>query len=394
MTDTLQSKFHTFEDNLNAVLVERHEEIHTATLALITGKHHFTLGEPGIGKSMLVDKIIEQINGLDDTNMFAHLLTKFTTPEEVFGPPSLEGMRNDIYRRVTTGKLPEAKIAWLDEIFKANSAILNALLKAINERIFENDGIMEIPLLTLFSASNELPSGSELEAFADRLHFWHKVEPIKDTSNFVSMLQASNIDLEPAISLDDIEEAKAQIQDIDVGEDVFEVMVTIRKELAEEGIKVSDRRFKQALDVIKGEAWLNEEGVAHAIHCRPLIHMLWRDPQQIHLVRQTVLASVDPLEQEIIELREEVEHVYEDFLETLTDEDSNNKKAGHALESLQKYNKAKAEWRDLAKRLEASGRESKMLGELKDRLLVVGNDILERGLDVDGDEDSDSIEKG
>jgi MoxR-like ATPase len=92
-------------------------------------------------------------------------MTRFTTPEELFGPVSVSGLKRDEYRRITAGKLVEAELVFLDEIFKASSAILNALLKIANERVFHNgDQEMQVPLISLFGASNEMPQGNELEA--------------------------------------------------------------------------------------------------------------------------------------------------------------------------------------------------------------------------------------
>jgi MoxR-like ATPase len=107
---------------------------------------------------------------------FERLLTKFSTPEELFGPISLKALEQDKFQRVLTGKLPEAQFAFVDEIFKSSSAILNSLLTLINERVFHNDGAaVQCPLVTMFGASNELPEGKELEALFDRFLFRFEV---------------------------------------------------------------------------------------------------------------------------------------------------------------------------------------------------------------------------
>jgi hypothetical protein len=122
-------------------------------------------GSPGTAKSALVRAIAQAFGG----SYFERLLTKFSTPEELFGPISLKALEQDRYERVTAGKLPEAEFAFVDEVFKANSAILNSLLTAMNERLFHNDGApAQMPLVSLFGASNELPEGKELEALFDR----------------------------------------------------------------------------------------------------------------------------------------------------------------------------------------------------------------------------------
>src|SRR5205807_7865904 len=136
------------------------------------------VGPPGAAKSLLLDSIMNWTSG----KRFAILLTKFTVPEEVAGPISVRSLKDDHYRRVTTSRLPEAELAFVDEIWKASSAILNTLLRMLNERTFENDGAsVPVPLRLCVAASNEWPSpetGKELTALLDRFLFRKAVRPI------------------------------------------------------------------------------------------------------------------------------------------------------------------------------------------------------------------------
>src|SRR5215813_15242026 len=160
------AKLGEIRDQLNRAFLERSELIDGALAALLSRNHVLLIGPPGTAKSMLAEELCTRIAG---ANYFQWLLTRFSTPEELFGAVSLKGLEQDDYRRVTTHKLPEAHIAFLDEIFKANSSILNALLTLINERLFHNGKeITSVPLLTLFGASNELPEDDELMALYDR----------------------------------------------------------------------------------------------------------------------------------------------------------------------------------------------------------------------------------
>src|SRR6476620_7309453 len=144
---------------------ERETVIDGTLCAVLASEHVLLLGPPGTAKSALARAIAQAFSG----EYFERLLTKFSTPEELFGPISLKALERDEFSRVISGKLPEAEFAFVDEIFKANSAILNSLLTLVNERVFHDDGVpVRVPLVTMFGASNELPEGKELEALFDR----------------------------------------------------------------------------------------------------------------------------------------------------------------------------------------------------------------------------------
>ena len=120
-------KFATARRELAAALIERDDEIDTVLTALVAREHVLLVGQPGSAKSLLLDALLAWTGG----RKFSILLTKFSVPEEVFGPVSILGLKEDRYVRVTTGKLPEADFAFVDEVFKASSAILNTLLKIL-----------------------------------------------------------------------------------------------------------------------------------------------------------------------------------------------------------------------------------------------------------------------
>ena len=152
----VRDKFALAHRELSAALIERDDEVDLVLTALIAGEHALLVGPPGCGKSLLLDSVLARTGGAK----FSILLTKFTTPEEVVGPVSLAALREDRYVRITSGKLPEADYAFLDEAFKASSAILNTLLKILNERTFDaGDGVARrVPLKLCVAASNEWAS--------------------------------------------------------------------------------------------------------------------------------------------------------------------------------------------------------------------------------------------
>jgi MoxR-like ATPase len=159
-SDSVRDKFSHARLELTKVLVDRDEEIDLALTALIAQEHLLLVGPPGCGKSLLLDSLLTWTGG----RKFSSLLTRYSVPEELYGPISLAGLKEDRFVRITTGKLPEADFVFLDEIFKGSSAILNTLLKLLNERTFDGgDGITrKCPLKLCVAASNEWPSPETL----------------------------------------------------------------------------------------------------------------------------------------------------------------------------------------------------------------------------------------
>jgi MoxR domain in the MoxR-vWA-beta-propeller ternary systems len=174
---TVQRKFAVARKEMGDALIERRGEVDVVLTGLICQEHPLLVGPPGTGKSLLLDSLLAWTG---TAKRFTCLFSKFSTPEEVFGPISVAGLKADQYRRVTTDKLPEAHFAFLDEIFKASSAILNTMLRILNERTYENgDGTMRLcPLRLCVAASNEFPTddgGKELGALFDRFLLRKKV---------------------------------------------------------------------------------------------------------------------------------------------------------------------------------------------------------------------------
>jgi MoxR-like ATPase len=381
----MQDKFLAVQSDMSNVLLERDAEIHSAILALLSKRHLFMFGSPGVAKSLLVDELCARIT---DATQFKWLLTKHSVPEEIYGGPDLLTLKDTgTYRRITDGKLPQAHLAFLDETFKANSAILNSLLKILNENEFDNPGDdPKVPLITLFAASNELPTSSELNALADRLHIWHFVEPIKEVSNFVKMLTIEETEPNAFISLDDIREAQAQVSNVKIGDDVLNALVELSQRLGESDISVTDRRFKQSLQVIRAEAWLDGAEVAEVIHTKPLQHMLWRDTSEIVTVRQAVYDLADPIERDVINLREEWLEAYSSYKETIADTNMTGRKADHTLEIFKKFKACKKDLVAIQSRCKEMNRQSNALDDFIVYMKKIGPDLLAEGFEVDRDD--------
>ncbi len=342
----LSNKFLAVRDAVSTELLERAQPIETGLLALIARKHHFQLGSPGVAKSALIERIIARIGGIEqgDGQYFHYLLDKFTKPEELFGPPDMEKLINEsrLVRRIDHA-LPSAKVAFIDEIFKGNSSVLNSMLLAMNERRYNTDeGPKDLPLISIFSASNELPESQELGAMWDRLHIRHWVEPLQGGDSFTEMLTAQwDDDPEPLITLEDLAQANVESRKIKVGKNITDSLFDLRISLRAEGLEPSDRRWRNALDVIRALAWLEGEGSVDIRHCRVLTHMLWEADDTRRKVQTMCLDLADPLERELQGLYDDLHDWQKEWREVLATMESEDERQAKATELWSKTKRAK-----------------------------------------------------
>jgi MoxR-like ATPase len=311
---TAQEKLKKIRDELKQMFLERADLIDGALAALLSSHHLLIIGPPGTAKSMLADELCRRIEGAD---YFQWLLTRFTTPEEVFGAVSLKALEQDDYRRVTARKLPEAHIAFLDEIFKANSSILNAILSLINERLFHNGKeIAHVPLLTLFGASNELPEEEELTALYDRFLLRFVVNYIAEDFRFLRMLESQAQPERTILSLAELNELQQAARALPIPTHVYRGIADIRRELNKKNIQASDRRYRQSLALLQAHAYLQGANEVQEKDLFFLEHVLWRDPAEHETVRSTIRDLLLGYEEEIAELLYESREIRDSAAET------------------------------------------------------------------------------
>lgn len=239
-------------------------------------------------------------------------------PDELFGPISVAGLKEDKYRRVTTGKMPEAHLVFLDEVFKASSAILNTLLRILNERLFENgDGtLVKVPLLLCVSASNEWPNaqegGKELHAVFDRYLFRRTVRPILTAAGRQRLLWTRDHSprLSTTISPEKIAQARADALALPWADEAREALELILRELAKEGIQPGDRRQFKSVGAAQAFAYLSGSDRVEPEHLEILASTLWDDPQeQPEKVAGIVARIANPTGMKVNSLLLEVEQI-------------------------------------------------------------------------------------
>ncbi len=292
----VRNKFLSLEDAMKERFYERTDEARGLALAALSGNHIFFIGPPGTAKSALIRWYCDRFVGAD---YFTWLLTRFSTPEELFGPVDLAGLKAGSFRRITKGKLPEAHVAFLDEIFKANSAILNSLLSALQERIFHNDGApVKMPLIFAAAASNELPEEDEsLSALYDRFLIRYNVGYIKNRDTFLDLITKEgglNAKPVPTITPEELDAARAAVDAMKLSPEIITSIADLRDNLRKEGITVSDRRFVQALKVFKAQAWLAGDANVGADAIEIGGHIFWDKPEDSRKVMGLCLQVSNP----------------------------------------------------------------------------------------------------
>ena len=270
---------------LESGLIERGTEVRLMLLAAFCGEHLLLLGPPGTAKSELGRRLSLLCKG----RYFERLLTRFSVPEELFGPLSLKGLEQDEYIRAVDGYLPTADVAFVDEIFKANSAILNSLLTILNEGLFDNGNErVKVPLTCMVGASNELPESEELDALYDRFLFRRMVSQVSasglkdllslDALDERAMLEAS----EKLISSTEMRSSSMEASTVAVPDSVVELICDLRVWLQEScapPVYISDRRLVKSINMLKVAAWTSGRSSVSEYDCLLLQHTFWQRPE-------------------------------------------------------------------------------------------------------------------
>lgn len=337
-------RFKQLLGEMNRGIYEKETEISLSLLAALAGESIILLGPPGVAKSMVARQLK---TAFMDAQSFEYLMSRFSTPDEIFGPVSIQKLKtSDTYERAVEGYLPTADVVFLDEIWKAGPAIQNTLLTVINEKIFRNGNReMHLPLKLLVAASNELPAkGEGLEALWDRFVIRIESRPIKLEKNFRAMLLDSHADfLGPTdftdstdfsgftgglghadfadnadfsdlkITSEEYAEWTERIDKIGVKIEVLDAISAIRKSLRavnvdeaaeRRNIYVSDRRWKNIVRLLCTSAFMQDREEVDICDLLPIYHCLWQEPEERDAIRNIVIRALfSPFADKLVEMK-------------------------------------------------------------------------------------------
>ena len=325
-------RFKLLLQEMNRGIYEKNTEISLSLLAALAGESVILLGPPGVAKSMVARQLKTAFR---DARSFEYLMSRFSTPDEIFGPVSIQKLKtSDTYERAVEGYLPTADVVFLDEIWKAGPAIQNTLLTVINEKLFRNGNReMHLPLKLLVAASNELPAkGEGLEALWDRFVIRIESRPIKLEKNFRAMLLEAPTDfLGPTdftdstdfsgstdfsdlkITAEEYAEWAEKICKIGVKEEVLDAISAIRKSLRavnvdeaaeRRNIYVSDRRWKNIVRLLRTSAFMQDREEVDICDLLPIYHCLWQEPEERDAIRSIVIRALfSPFAEKLVEMK-------------------------------------------------------------------------------------------
>jgi MoxR-like ATPase len=296
----------TFKAELERPFVGREEEALVITLALMTAEHAILVGEPGTAKSALARRAADLLKA----RFFKYLLTKFTEPDELLGPLDIQAFKEGRYARIMKNKLPDAEIAFLDEIFNASSAILNTLLTLLNERVvYDGFNEIKVPVWSVIAASNSVPEDPEYQALYDRFLLRHFVKPVSE-DKWERLLDAAwRIEVEgyrasqPVLTMSDLAEIHSLVLKVDVSR-IKQVLVKIYAELEDQGVHLTDRRKGKALKVIAAHSLLSGRMVSTEEDLFVLKYVAPHSREDVDKVYAVLLEEIGGIERALRELDE------------------------------------------------------------------------------------------
>lgn len=424
----LHDKMSAVIADVNHEVIERKELIHCIAIALLTSKNLFILGGTGQAKSYAIDHFRRRITG---AKQFKRTLSKQADEEALFGrldlgslipgnvasevlesdetyrhlTKNLSMLRDDYakdyddgfrqamtltseqisaYKKtlaelhgndpriITTGKIPDSHICFLDEIFKANDGVLNSLLEALNEHTYTNEGhSISTPVISFFSASNEIPNFSDpaekiLLPLYDRFELKLITDYVQDRNARLSMLKQKQEhgSTEPTayISLDELYQMQSEVDAVEIPDSVNVLMDDILCDLRRQGIHVSDRKYFGYYPIVQACAWLDGKSVVDGNDLMALKYYLWTAPEELPVIEQTLRRMCEnPLGERINSIHAMAAESYEGY-----DSDQNPDKSRALIKLRTEFISLYKMWEDLVADCQSEGEKAQALRLLQD----------------------------
>ena len=291
------AKLQQLREELKSVYLDRSEAIDLILVGLLAKMHIFLGGKPGTGKTELAKAVSDAITG---TTFFHYLMTKTTVAEEVLGAPDLSELQKGKFVRDTEAMLPEAHLALMDEIGKANSIVRNSALGLMNEREFLNGkNKLQSPLITMIGCSNELLDGEEDGAFWDRLSLRYMVDYLGDEDLRTLLLRkTSNIaapQITTLLSLAELEQMQTAVKNVPFSAPAIDSLIDLQRELKKENYIVSTRKYVQIVTILKAYTYLQEEAEVSEDSFEILNHVIWNHPKEQTQIRKIIAKVGNPV---------------------------------------------------------------------------------------------------
>lgn len=310
----VRDRIHGIYDGLNDQLLERSDVLLGSVLAILSRKHVFMIGPPGVAKSLVIEKFCRSIEGIV---YFEELISKHSKPEDIFGPIKVSAFKEDRYERNTEGFMPSAHVVFLDEFFKGNPSFQNMTLSQIDERRAFRNGkptMERTPLMSLFTASNEFPENEqELGALYDRLHFRFMVKDISDDNNFARMMMLDEIKLKTTITIDDLKVAQEAVDSVIFSQQMAHTMADLRSKFRSEGLIFSPRRWRESAVILRAHAWYHGRDEVENSDLSILTDVMWDRPEQRREVSRLVMSTSSPEIARAIELLDQAREIYDNL---------------------------------------------------------------------------------
>ncbi len=391
---TPREKLLDLEGEINGRVFEREEAVRGFVVGLLSRSHVLFLGKKGAAKSMLLRLLCDGVSwegvAEGEDPYFRAQLTRDATTDELFGPVSAKGYAEDTFRRNTSGMLPEAKVALIEEVYKSNPTVLTRLLTIMAEGLFKNGTEPErrVPLRLLVGSSNELPDERDdsLEAFHDRFTLRYDIGYMRDPQNVRRMMERANAAVgdsirpaspPPVLTEAEVDAAASEARKVDASP-VFDAMEEVLAEVAALEIGLSDRRRASLVGLVKAEAYLAGRDRAERADLSVLAHALWESEDHTADVKRIVLKASNPRAARAQEIFDDVTDSYNEAVAAASaaernpqDEEATRRKTNAGIDANSALQNAQRKLLDLRSEAEGSG-ATQAIARIDDLLGKVG----------------------